>query len=267
MYKFLKSVYYRLLNLVTFGKGVKVKINGFSLKLPAKYYRLFPADYESNSFDFIKRRLKTGETVIDIGSHIGLYAVYFSKLSNGKVFSFEPTRETLDVLKDTIKINNCNNVTIIEGAVSDKPGKAVFYTSQTEEIATGNSLIEVETRKDYIRQGAYEVNLYSIDDFVKEQKLKIGFLKIDAEGVELEVLNGAKNTFMHDRPCATMGLHPFAYTNKKEMLSLIWDKLMEYKMAVQLKGRDMNREDFCDHTFGLFDVELVPVEMNIQWSC
>ena len=262
MYKILKIVYYKFLELVTLGKGVRVKINGFSLKLPSKYYRLYSSDYESNQFEFIKKRIKKGDVVIDIGAHIGLYAVYFSKLTSGKVFSFEPTPETITVLKKTLEINNCNNVTVIEGAVSCKRSRAIFYTSKTEEIATGNSLIDVETDKNYIREGNYEVELYGIDEFANENKVRVGFLKIDAEGVELDVLNGAENTFIKDRPFASLGLHPFAYKNRGEMLTMIWNKLGEYKMAVQTGGRDISKDEFCNETRGLFDVELVPIEIK-----
>ena len=260
MYNLLKKIYYKLLEIVTLGKGVRVKINGFILKLPTKYYRLFPSDYESSTFKFIKKHINKGDTIIDIGAHIGLYSVYFAKLTKGMVFSFEPTRETIEVLKRTIEINHCSNVTVIDGAISDKRSRAVFYTSKTEEIATGNSLIEIATDKAYIREGEYQVELYSIDGFAEEHDLKIDFIKIDAEGVEWEVLMGASKTFLTDRPYASFGLHPFAYGDKKGMLTKIWEKLQEYKMSVQMEGREINRDEFCNNHSHVFDVELVPFE-------
>ncbi len=259
MYSLLKKIYYKLLEIVTFGKGVNVTINGFALKLPTKYYRLFPSDYEKDGFAFVRKCLPKDANVIDIGAHIGIYSVFFSKNTTGKVFSFEPTIETIEVLANTLKNNHCDNVQLVKGAIADKPGKAVFYTSKTEEIATGNSLVEVETNENYIREGAYEVDVYSIDDFAKKQNVKIGFIKIDAEGVELDVLNGAEMTFKNDRPSAILGLHPFAYKSR-DTLYTMWDKLIEYGMSVQVEGKEMFKDDFCKNPAATFDVELIPIE-------
>ncbi len=74
-----KKIYYFLLELVTFGRGVKVKINGFQLKLPSKYYRNFPDGYENDNFEFFAKNTPSNAVVLDIGAHIGLYAVFFCK--------------------------------------------------------------------------------------------------------------------------------------------------------------------------------------------
>lgn len=259
LYIHLKKVYYKLLSIVTFGKGVKVSINGFQLNLPVKYYRFFPPDYEKSSFDFFRKHIKPGAVTIDIGAHIGLYSVFFARLTGEKVYSFEPTPSTLTILRETVKINKCEDkITIIPAAVAEKAGKATFYTSKTEEISTSNSLVEFHLGAAYQREGSYEVNVTSIDDFTLKNNLKAGFLKIDAEGVELEVLKGARNTFLQQRPVSILGLHPFAYVNKAETLSEIWDILKEYRMNIQLSGEDISKHGFCNKKDFVFDVELIP---------
>ena len=84
LYELGKKIYYFLLEIVTFGKGVKVTINGIKLKLPSKYYRLFPPVYEKENFDFFNKHIKKGSVILDIGANIGLFSVIFSKLSQGK---------------------------------------------------------------------------------------------------------------------------------------------------------------------------------------
>ena len=98
VYAGLKKVYHVVLDAITFGTGIPVVINNFRLKLPAKYCRYFPKDYEESSFKFFKKNAKQGGVTLDIGAHIGLYSVFFSKLTNGKVYSFEPTPSTAAVL-------------------------------------------------------------------------------------------------------------------------------------------------------------------------
>lgn len=259
VYSAFKKAYYFLLNTVTFGSGVTVSINNFKLKLPTKYHRLFPRDYESSSFNFFEKNLKPGSTILDIGAHIGLYSVFFAKKSKGHVYSFEPTPDTASVLRKTIEINKLQDyVTVVPAAVADKAGTATFYISKTEEIATGNSLVDVDFGENYKRDGGYEVEVVSIDDFVQKNNLQPSVLKIDAEGVELEVLRGAKNTFSTFRPAGILGVHPFAYTNKAATLGEIWDLLKEYQLIIQKDGKAITKEEFCSNEDFVFDIEFLP---------
>ena len=257
VYAGLKKVYYGVLDAITFGTGIPVVINNFCLKLPTKYYRHFQKDYEESSFKFFKEHAKQGGVTLDIGAHIGLYSVFFSKLTNGKVYSFEPTPSTAVVLRNTIAINKCNeNVTVVEAAVSEKPGTATFYSNDVD-VSDSNSLVDFKL-ENFKREGAYEVAVMSVDNFRLQHSLKINILKIDAEGVELEVLKGARETFLHDRPIGILGLHPFAYKNKTEMLGLIWDILLEYKMKILMDGGDITKEQFCSIQKFVFDIEFLP---------
>jgi len=257
IYSAFKKVAYRLIDIVTMGTGVPTRINGMKIKLPTKYFRLFPANYEQSSFEFFKKYAKQGSTILDIGAHIGLYSVFFSKLTKGKVYSFEPTPSTVKVLRKTIEINNCKNVSIIEAAISEKPGTATFYSSDTD-VSTANSLVNVDLGEKIKRAGAYQVKVESIDQFRKNNNLVIDILKIDAEGVELDVLKGARETFLQDRPIAILGLHPFAYQNKAGMLEMIWDTLAGYNMQIQMHGQNITKLEFCNCQKFVFDVELTP---------
>lgn len=258
VYTALKKIGYKVLEVITFGKGVPVTINNFKLKLPTKYFRLFPADYEASSFSFFKKHLKQGDTVIDIGAHIGLYSVFFAKLTKGKIYSFEPTPDTAAVLRQTIEINHCEkNVNIIEAAVSEQPGFATFYADDAD-VHTGNSLIALDLGSESKRKGAYQVSVTSVDQVRNDYNLKIDFLKIDAEGVELDVLKGARNTFLIDRPKGILGLHPFAYSNKQETLSAIWELLNEYKLLIRADGKAISKEQFCNRNEWVYDVEFLP---------
>ena len=70
----MKEVVYKLLDTVTGGKGLRKTINGFSVKLPTRYVNYFPADYEQQNFAFLRKHVKQGDTIMDIGAHIGLFA-------------------------------------------------------------------------------------------------------------------------------------------------------------------------------------------------
>ena len=254
-----KKIYYFLLELVTLGRGVNVKINNFKLRLPSKYYRYFPDGYENDNFEFFEKNTASNAVVLDIGAHIGLYAVFFAKKFNAQVYSFEPSPATQKILKNVIEINSCQKlITPSKLAISDKPGKAKFFINNDLAISVSNSLIDYNIGDGVSRDGSYEVELVSIDDFVHEHALKVDVLKIDAEGVELQVLKGAAKTFQEQRPIAIMGLHPFAYANRKETLTEIWNILVLYRMKVLMDGKSVDQNFFCNNEEFLFDVQLIP---------
>ena len=99
--------FYSFLEKITFGKGLPKTINGTRLKLPAKYIRYFPADYETENISFLKSCCNKESVILDIGAHIGLFAAVAAKMigENGKVVAFEPAPNTFPVLLQTIRIN------------------------------------------------------------------------------------------------------------------------------------------------------------------
>jgi FkbM family methyltransferase len=118
---------------------------------------------------------------------LGLFSVTSSKLTGkeGKVICFEPTPKTFAVLKETLRLNHCENVTALQAAVSYKVGTATFYVSNENEDCNSNSLVKTSSEKEV---KAYEVNLVTIDSITGGHSLNPSLIKIDAEGAELDVL-------------------------------------------------------------------------------
>ncbi len=184
---------------------------------------------------------------------------FFAKNFNARVSCFEPSPATQKILKKVIEINNCQNlITPYNLAISDKPGKANFFINTDLAISVSNSLIDYNIGDGVKRDGSYEVDLVSIDDFVLQHSLKVDVLKIDAEGVELQVLQGASKTFLQHRPIAILGLHPFAYDDRQDTLTRIWDILITYKMQIVMEGKPVTKEEFCMNDWHIFDVQLLP---------
>lgn len=125
----MKEFLYKLLNLATLGRGMKRTINGRDVRLPTRFYRFFPDNYEKDNFQFFFSSCKKGDTVLDFGAHIGLFAAMASKAvgPSGKVYAFEPSPSTNLLLQKTVEINNASGIVkTFQKAVGGSVGKTTF---------------------------------------------------------------------------------------------------------------------------------------------
>ena len=250
----IKETAYKALDAVTFGRGVARNIGGESIRFPARWSRYYEAEYEPETFRFFRENVKAGDTVLDIGGHIGLFAVVTALLvgPQGSVFSFEPTPFTRTVLKEVVELNGYSDRVEVRGeAVSSRSGETVFFDTG-DAISNANSLVKTDRSKVEI-----PITLVSVDDFVKERDLQINCLKIDVEGAELDVLTGARKTFLRQRPVARLGLHPSFIKQNGQTLDQIWRVLVDYKLNVIFESKAVSHEWLCSQN-DLFDVDLIP---------
>lgn len=240
------------MDLVTLKKGSQRKINGLDIRFPLRYAKYYESDYEKETFDFFGKNIAPDHTVLDIGAHIGLYSVFFSKRisGNGRVICFEPTPGTFAILQQTVQLNQLGNCTLVNAAIAEKSGTLKFnLTTHNGEGSNANSLVRTDRTVN-----AVDVKVYSIDDYRCAEKLKIDVLKIDVEGYELNALKGAKETFERDKPLGILALHPAAIKQLGQTLGQIWDLLVDYKCTVAYHGKPISKDEFCSKEL-LFDVE------------
>ena len=252
----IKKILYKLLDIVTGGKGIPRNFGGHTVKMPTAYFRYFPKDYEKENFNFINSELKEGMTVLDIGAHIGLMAVVFGKKvgNTGKVYAFEPTPTTVNILRHTIRINKSENISVEPYALADQKGKLTFYISDNL-VDNGNSLVNNQ-RTDRKERGI-EVDVNTVDDFVMEKGVgKIDFIKIDVEGAELRLLRGAQHTLRKDKPKVILSIHPASIRNFGDSSSEIWELVNDMGYKVMFDSLEIKEETFLSKD-DLFDVFLV----------
>ena len=255
-----------LLDWLTRKKGISITFNGLKLKIPGRYYRYFTEEYEKDNFLFLKEKVNPGFICIDIGAHIGIYTVYMAKLSNASVFSFEPTPSSMKTLRKMVAINHCEDtVTILPAAVAERTGKTSFYLnnsvvsgSDDARVAEANSLVYVDFGKT-INKEKIGVNTVSIDDFAEINNLKIHFIKMDAEGAELDILKGAGKTILAHRPSGIISVHCFAFTDKEQTLADIWQIVSDYKLIPLFHNEEMTELQFLSMSkTDIFDFQFTP---------
>ena len=137
----------------------------------------------------IREQIKEGDIVIDVGANIGYYTLIFAQLvgKTGKVFAFEPEPKNFEILKKNIEINNYDNVTAEQKIISDKCEKMKLFVSDSGIV--GHRIQKMGNLENFI-----EVESVTLDDYMKKLNLdkKVDFIKIDVEGAEPKVLDGAK---------------------------------------------------------------------------
>jgi FkbM family methyltransferase len=177
-------------------------------------YCLFPNDnavtstlingwvYEPYMFDFLKdNQIKLeGTDVVEIGANNGHFTVEFAELVGdlGRVFSFEPQRIIYQQLCGNVFMNGLDNVSAYQVAVGDSNGKIEFeYPNYHFQGDVNFGDISVKNNRSKSNIAFEEVETRTLDSYsFKEVKL----IKIDVQGYEPFVLDGAKLTIEKHRP-------------------------------------------------------------------
>ena len=141
--------------------------------------------YEPETLAFIENNQERDCVFVDVGSNIGGYSVRLSR--KNRVYAFEPHPKNYSLLTKNLKLNNRNEYYTYNCAVSNKTGDNVcLFTSSF----TGCHSIVINSKG-----GQIKVKTVKIDDALSNEKT-VGVIKIDAEGAEPYVLQGAKKTLM-----------------------------------------------------------------------
>jgi len=140
--------------------------------------------------------VKQGMRIVDVGANIGYYTLLFKRLAgpSAAIIAIEPSPENLPELRLNIEGNELQNVKLLEVAVGARAGTAWLLEGINSGVVAPN-------------KGSYEVPVRSLDELLTD---RVDLLKIDVEGYEGFVLEGARNVIQRDRPVIFLEFHPTA---------------------------------------------------------
>jgi FkbM family methyltransferase len=149
---------------------------------------------QHNGIDFIpdaRHRIR-GASVIDGGAFIGDSALVMNELGPSSIYCFEPDTSNCQDLEETIFHNRLGNVTIINAGLAAHKGTSTIsgHASETKLIA-GNGTTQVTT----------------IDSFCNELDITPALIKLDVEGLEYDVIEGALETIQRSRPLLIISVY------------------------------------------------------------
>ncbi|PZV17821.1 MAG: FkbM family methyltransferase [Pseudanabaena sp.] len=148
-------------------------------------------DWFERELEFWRNGIQSGMTVIDVGANAGVYTFSAAQRvgATGLVLAIEPFSQCVGYLNETCQINNLEWVKVCGGAASDRNGKAKLSLSAASEL---NELISEEDGQTRDASSFEEVECFTLDSLIEQHGVsRVDFLKIDAEGHELQVLKGS----------------------------------------------------------------------------
>lgn len=133
--------------------------------------------------------IQKGMVVLDVGANIGYFTLIAARLvgGEGKVFAFEPEPYNFDLLVKNIKLNGYKNVIPVPKAISDKKGRATLFLDKHRAL---HSLARENVTR--FSGSSVEVEVQTLDGFLKDFGHRVDFAKIDVQGAELAVIGGMR---------------------------------------------------------------------------
>jgi FkbM family methyltransferase len=148
--------------------------------------------YELDTVDVFRKIVKPGMSVVDIGAHVGYYTLLAARLvgPDGRVYAFEPNPEVYEILVRNIEVNGYHGIVrTIPKAVSNRRRIVKLYIAW-EDSGEASLYLSKSAGKRYV-----EVETLVLDEFLAAEGWpKVGLVKVDVEGAELEVLEGMRET-------------------------------------------------------------------------
>lgn len=179
--------------------------------------------YEKEFTEAVHELVKPGFVALDVGANMGYYTVMMASLVGpaGKVIAFEPIKEPVYYLKESLQLNDFNNTQLFDTCLGDTSGEISFDRTSCR-LNVSNKKVQLEM----------VVSIRPFDEMASEIGVsKVDLAKIDVEGAEFNVLRGMKNTLQKHGPHLLIEIHPAMIqefgASAEEMLSFLSE--MGYK--------------------------------------
>ena len=186
--------------------------------------------YEGGTTRLFERLLKPGMRFVDVGANIGWFSLLAARLigNNGVVYAFEPEVSCVNLLKKSVQANHFENLRIEQLCVSNSVGSVVLHVAVASH--GGNSTTRPSKSQSY--QFSRPQACTSLDVYFEESRRSISLLKVDVEGAEPEVLEGAQRLIssqLVDR--IIMEWNPDSWNDKKDLLNSLFQEYRVYAVA------------------------------------
>lgn len=158
--------------------------------------------YELNELDFVRATVRPGDVALDLGAHIGVYALRLARLvgPTGRVIAVDASGAHVEWLRRSVEANHFQSWTeVIHAAASNVDG-AMWLRHPPGDSSSAHSWLVEDVTGD-----AEPVRTIRVDDVIGDA---VQFMKVDVEGAEGLALRGAQRLLERSRPTLLVELHP-----------------------------------------------------------
>jgi FkbM family methyltransferase len=241
----MRRAYEKLIEFAALGRGVERHLDGKEFRVIPKHRYLWDEAREPELRKFIRERVKPGENVLDVGSHVGLYALYFAHWTRtGRVHAFEPNPVTRGALIEHARLNGlAGRIVVRDMAVSNVAGENDFFGLPFDGMSRlGSENPELAGRTNRIR-----VRTTTLDEYCEKERFVPDWIRMDIEGFEVAALRGARRLISARRGALkiVVEMHPNAWKDSGETADSCATLLRELRLqAIPLSGQKDALRDY-----------------------
>ena len=172
------------------------EICGFKFTDQSYNKHCFMNEFSDDDLEYISNK-----DIIDAGAYIGDSSLAFTKLTSANVHAFEPFEESYNTMLENIKLNDVDNIVPVKSSLSDINGEEKIYLS-------GNNVQGITSDENFRKYDkSFTIKTMTIDNYVQENDLNVGFIKVDVEGAEQRLLKGAMETIKSQKPLLILSIY------------------------------------------------------------
>jgi FkbM family methyltransferase len=223
-------------------------------------------DYEAILRSGYERLIRPGDTVVDAGAHSGGHTAIFCELvgADGAVIAFEPLPDIFLKLRSNI---TSQNACLVNAALSDQSGRTSFVHARGTPWESGLRQ-RILTDPQHADPVTIEVEAMRLDDWI-EDMTALRYIKIDVEGGEMAVLQGAERTLGRFRPIISVEYGFQGYSVYGHEKRTLWDFAAAHDYILgDLFGAPCYSVDTWNLVCGrsYWDYYIVPRERTEEWQ-
>lgn len=177
-------------------------------------------EYSEGEVDLFRQLCGNGDVIVEVGANIGAHTLVLSHIvgDQGRVYAFEPQRIVFQTLCANMAINSITNVECFHAAVASSSGN-IHLPDIRYDIEGNYGGFDVGRFKEGIK-----VPQVALNGFLEISRLKL--LKVDVEGMEYEVIAGAKDIINRFRPA--LYIENDRVEKSKALIELVWS--LDYRL-------------------------------------
>jgi len=181
---------------------------------------------------FLRSVARCDSIVADVGANQGLYTLWLAHVATGgRVYAFEPDPELFQCLENNVRNNQLTNISAIRAAASNRSGILSFALN---ELNRGDNRVSTNLDRTPSRG---TVPAITIDEVVTNSHLDL--LKIDVQGFEIEVLQGAREILNNNRSLTILvEFWPYGLRQTGHQPNELLDFLIKAGFSVSALGHD-----------------------------